>query len=252
MSEADLVLDCTDNFATRYLINDVCINHAKPWVYASVIQMSGQAALFTPESACFRCIFPEPPENIADCNSAGVLSSMPGILGLLQANEALKYMLGMPTPLCNSLMLFEGLTLDARKIKLKKNDQCLCHSKSINLLDNVKDYQFECAVDNVESFELNVDAFQKYIHRDSTVLVDVRSKTEHQGFNIGGKHIPLDDVSLLHFSDPSKTYLFYCQSGVRSKKAILKINAELKQLNQPNLQCFSLQGGLNHYVKSIL
>ena len=105
IGESDLVVDCTDNFATRFLINDRCVQFKKPWVFASIFQFSGQCSLFTPQSACFRCLFPEPPKDAPDCNAAGVVGVLPGLLGTIEANEAIKYLAGIETTLENQLLI---------------------------------------------------------------------------------------------------------------------------------------------------
>ena len=120
MGSADLVVDCTDNFSARYLINDYCCALGKPWLFASIQKFFGQCALFTPGNACFRCLFPEPPINVEDCNSAGVIGVLPGLLGVLQANEAIKYLLGLPTPLQNHLLLVDALNLEDRKASCRE------------------------------------------------------------------------------------------------------------------------------------
>ena len=116
----DLVLDCTDNFAARYLINDFCLRHQLPWIFAGISQFSGQCALFTPGGPCFRCLFPEAPTQVADCNSEGVLGVLPGILGMFQATEALKLLTGLDTPLANHLMVFDALDYGMQKFALSR------------------------------------------------------------------------------------------------------------------------------------
>ena len=239
---ADLVLDCTDNFATRYLINDLCVNLKTPWVYASVVQYSGQLALFTPETACFRCLFQEAPEDIPDCNSAGVLSSLPGMLALMQANEAIKFLSGLPTTLKNHLMLVEGLELGMRKIKLKKNQACVCHSGSIDT--SIQNYEAVCANDTTREYELSRNNFDIMRNKSNHIVIDVRSIEEHQAFNIGGKNIPFRDDFIDQFcsTNPTleQTYLLYCQSGNRSYQAL----EALKKQNYPHV--YSLKSGLGH------
>ena len=123
IAQADLVLDCTDNFATRYLINDTCKQLGKSWVFASIHQFSGQCALFTPDGPCFRCLFPDYPHNVDDCNSAGVIGVLPGLLGCLQANETLKYLCSIESPLKGKLLLVDALQLQFHHIALSLHEK---------------------------------------------------------------------------------------------------------------------------------
>ena len=243
---ADLVVDCTDNFATRYLINDWCIHARKPWVYASVVQLSGQASLFTPDTACFRCLFPDTPKGVADCNSAGVMGTMPGLLALLQANEAIKYLAGLTTPLANNLMLVEGLSLDFRKIQLKKNTDCLCQKSHIEIDPANPDYEFVCEAAQPQSDHiLSLEDFEQKRAKDNTQVIDVRSEAEHEGFNLGGMNVPLSEDYHRHFQDQEQTYLFYCQSGIRSLKAA-------SQMQEKGFQkVFSLAGGISRHLDKL-
>ncbi len=240
INNSDIVIDCTDNFASRYLINDTCVNSKKPWIYASVVQYSGQIALFTPETACFRCIFPEAPNDDFDCNSAGVLSTLPGVMALYQANEALKYLAGLETPLKNQLMLIEGLGLETRKIQLKKNSSCLCDQGHIDIDQN--QYQFRCTTTENSTWELDRNKFQEKKQLENAVLVDVRSTDEHTGYNLGGENIPYDNDFLENFSlrypNKEQIYLLYCQSGKRSTKATEEL------IDNNYLNVYSLRKGL--------
>ncbi len=243
ISQADLVLDCTDNFATRYLINDMCTTYKKPWVFASIHQFSGQCALFTPETACFRCLFPESPSEIPDCNAAGVLGVLPGMLGLFQANEAIKYLVGLDTPLKNILLIIEALDLTFRKIKLSKSNECVVcqhHKKPIQLSEF---YQFACASDNCDPCEISCEQFEELRVDKSYCLLDVRTDAERSAFHIGGQHIPLNELpDRLNELNIHQTIVCYCQSGIRSLKA-----ANL--LAENNFEVKSLHKGLAQWVK---
>jgi adenylyltransferase/sulfurtransferase len=215
-------------------------------VFASIHQFSGQCALFTPgdNHACFRCLFPESPTNVADCNAAGVLGVLPGMLGMFQANEALKFLAGLPTPLENTLLLVEAIDLTFRKIKLTKNSDCaVCtHNKTAEELTEY--YQFACAADESAPQEITPSEFESVKNDDNTLLLDVRTIAERNAFHIGGQHIPLSDLEQACSSlDKAKTILCYCQSGVRSLKAA-------QQLNELNFQAKSLQGGLAAWLKA--
>lgn len=241
----DLVLDCTDNFETRYCLNDTCVSLKKPWVFASIFQFSGQCALFTPETACFRCVFPSAPSQALDCNAAGVLGVLPGLLGTIQATEAIKYLVGLPSALKNQLLLVETIELSMRKIQLLINPQCSCCQQataSKAAEENQPTCQVELdqhSVDGITSEQL-----QAYLDDTSTILLDVRTEAERNAFNIGGIHIPLDELEskaseLLTNDQP---LLVYCQSGSRSANAC-------RWLTEHNYFCKNLTGGLAAWVK---
>lgn len=247
IEQADLVLDCTDNFATRYLINDLCAQFKKPWVFASIHQFSGQCALFTPadDHACFRCLFPESPTNVADCNAAGVLGVLPGLLGMFQANEALKYLAGLPTPLENTLLLVEAIDLTFRKIKLTQNGDCAVCSLNKTAEELTEYYQFACASDEANMLEITPEKFETLKNSDDVLILDVRTSAERNAFHIGGEHIPLPELeSRQNTLDKSKTIICYCQSGVRSLKAATT-------LQKLGFTTQSLKGGLAGYLKSV-
>ena len=239
VKQSDLVLDCTDNFETRYLLNDTCVQLKKPWLFASIFQFSGQCALFTPKSACFRCLFPEMPTTALDCNAAGVLGVLPGLLGTIQANEAIKYLVGLPCPLENVLLVVDAIELATKKIKLATNPECkVCNEKVFHQ----SDYQRFCLNDAFDSKALPISEFLDKPSA-SYQLVDVRTLAEREGFNIGGTHIPLDALEEhLTQIDNSKDVIVYCQSGVRSAKAVAALATR-------QIDSVSLQGGLAEWLK---
>ena len=241
---ADLVIDCTDNFATRYLINDVCKAHSKSWIYASVYQFSGQCALFTPEQTCFRCVFPKPPSNAPDCNSHGVLGVLPGLLGTLQATEAIKYLTGIASGIANTLLLIEADTMQMQKIQLRPDENCPCCYRDFSFNSALADYQPPCktARNENDKYSLTVEAFYQHQHNKEVVLLDVRDKNEHDAFNLGGLHVPLAELKQRLDELPSnKKIVAYCQSGVRSSAA-----AQL--LRQANLDAMSVNGGIAEII----
>lgn len=243
IQQSDLILDCTDNFATRYLINDTCAKFKKPWVFASIHQFSGQCALFTPETACFRCLFPDTPTEVPDCNAAGVLGILPGMLGLFQANEAIKYLTGLPTPLKNTLLLIEAIDLTFRKIKLSKANDCVVcqQKKSPEQLQSY--YQVMCQSDSNDENQISPQQFESIKDKSNTLLLDVRTEAERTAFHIGGLHIPLSKLDQnLEQLDKSKTVVCYCQSGIRSLKAC-------QQLQQHGFKSISLNSGLSGLLK---
>ncbi|MEP3857442.1 MAG: HesA/MoeB/ThiF family protein [Porticoccus sp.] len=251
VSAADLVVDCTDNFSARYLINDYCCALNKPWVFASIQKFFGQCALFTPEGACFRCLFPEAPANVEDCNSAGVIGVLPGLLGVLQANETIKYLLGLPTPLQNKLLLVDALHLDFRSIQLTRSDDCAACRDPAAAPDLPREALLQCTldtrdIDTREGARLSPEAFRELYRQGDCVLLDVRSPTERQAFHIGGQHIPLDELpQRLAELEGVTTVLCYCQSGVRSGKA-------LALLEEMGFNGASLDGGVLAWLKYTL
>jgi len=237
----DLVLDCTDNFSARYLINDFCLQYNFPWIYAGINQFSGQCALFTQGKACFRCLFPEAPEQLADCNGAGVLGVLPGILGLLQATETIKYLVGLETPLANNLMLFDALNYNMKKIRLSPNKDCKCQ-RSDHLSEDIKTYPLSCEA-NTSPLAISATEFKRISGNPTTTLIDVRSQLERDGFHVGGSHIPLDELAYhINLFSPARTYLCYCQSGSRSMKAA-------QRMCDIGLNARSLSGGLEKLLQ---
>ena len=258
IAAADVVLDCTDNFSTRYLINDTCVQLKTSWIFASIYQFSGQCALFTPASACFRCLFPDPPENIDDCNTAGVLGVLPGLLGTLQASEAIKYLAGLPTPLENTLCLFEAMDLSINKIQLTKNTDCSVCSAPTNPILTTDDYTTACefladtcdTACNTRSNTISAADFAQYLAsteiNTNPIIVDVRSEEERINFHLGGLHIPIDEIANnTNKLAKEKPVVCYCQTGVRSQKAVAI-------LNDLGFQAKSLRGGIVEFLRSEL
>lgn len=244
-SPVDIVLDCTDNFAARYLINDVCKLRQLPWAYASIHQFSGQMALFEAQGPCFRCLFPQAPANVENCSAAGVLGVLPGILGSLQAAEALKYLLGMPLSLASKLMMVEIADMQFQSFSLTQSDNCAVCAGQDHLDKNSEFYKAYCA-DNTERIpatEISAARFLKAAADDSnTVLIDVRNADEHSAFNLGGANVPLDQLpQWLAGSEPGKQLLFYCQIGARSARAC-ELASELGYTAK------NLRGGINAYL----
>lgn len=122
----DFVVDCTDNYATKFLINDLCVKHRKPFSHAAVAGLRGEVMTYTPGNACYRCVFGEPPADTAERNPVGVLGAMAGMLGTIQATEAIKYLTGIGDLLTNRILIVDGSTMDFRSVRVKKNSKCRC------------------------------------------------------------------------------------------------------------------------------
>ena len=279
IAKVDIVLDCTDNFATRLLLNEACLAHRKPWVYASVLGLEGQLALFMPSSACFRCVFPDLPTDIADCNSAGVLSTLPGLVGLLQANTCLEYLLNPQQENLSRLHLFSGKNNQIRSISLQQNPQCdACAPSDLGAAKKALRYKQSNETKQAElntstsDDEVNIHEAEKSLLalgpqvfvqqllavrnlkgssdsavRKHAVLLDVRSTDEHRGFNIGGQCLPLSDdfTDVFHakHAERTKSIFIYCQSGKRSYEAAALLQAKGYG------RVYSLEGGLGELLR---
>jgi sulfur-carrier protein adenylyltransferase/sulfurtransferase len=231
LRDYDIVVDGTDNFPTRYLVNDACVLLGKPNVYGSIFRFEGQATVFATENGpCYRCLYPEPPPPglVPSCAEGGVLGILPGTIGLIQATETVKLILGIGEPLIGRLLLYDALAMRFRELKLRRNPECpVCgdHPTITELID----YQEFCGIPNqvhepaaVEGDIDPVDVKAKIDRGDSFVLLDVREPHEYQICNIpSAKLIPLGDlpkrVSELNSADE---IIAHCKSGVRSAKAV--------------------------------
>jgi molybdopterin/thiamine biosynthesis adenylyltransferase/rhodanese-related sulfurtransferase len=236
LKDYDLVVDGTDNFPTRYLVNDACVLLGKPNVYGSIFRFEGQATVFAyPGGPCYRCLYPEPPPPglVPSCAEGGVLGILPGTIGLIQATEAVKLILGIGEPLVGRLLLFDALGMRFRELKLRKNPECpICgdHRTITKLID----YHQFCGVPQqaaqeapkqetkVTEGEIEVTEVKEKLDRgDNFVLIDVREPHEYQICNIpGAKLIPLGEVGRrLGELDPEADIVIHCKSGMRSARA---------------------------------
>ena len=227
----DMVADGTDNFPTRYLVNDACVLLGKPNVYASIFRFEGQASVFaTRQGPCYRCLYPEPPPPgmVPSCAEGGVLGILPGLLGVIQATEAIKLILGNGEPLIGRLLLVDALAMRFRELKLRKNPVCpVCgaHPTVTELID----YQQFCGVAPAVQQEQAVKngipqmTVQELKRRmdvgDDLLILDVREPFEYQIANIGGKLIPINDVpQRLAEIDREREIVVQCKSGGRSQR----------------------------------
>ncbi|MBB3701449.1 molybdopterin-synthase adenylyltransferase MoeB [Flammeovirga yaeyamensis] len=234
---ADIVVDGTDNFSSRYLINDACVIQNKPLVSASIQGFDGQLSVFNyQDGPTYRCIFPNPPsaEEAPNCNEIGVVGAMVGVLGTMQATEVVKLITNVGKCLSGELLLINGLNMSFQTLRFKKNPK-------VANISTLGDYNFDfCAVPD-DDIEITYSQLEELLTEEGTVLVDVRETYEREIDDIGGIHIPLADLEDSIDEIPTaKNVVFYCQSGKRSMMAvdIFKENA----LNSPNI--FSLKGGM--------
>ncbi len=230
----DIVVDGTDNFPTRYLVNDACVLLKKPNVYGSIFRFEGQATVFAYEGGpCYRCLYPEPPPPglVPSCAEGGVLGILPGTIGLIQATETVKLILGIGESLAGRLLLYDALAMRFRELKLRRNVDCpVCgdHPTIAKLIDY---YEF-CGVQRQESAAVSqtvtegeiepTDVKAKIDRGDNFTLLDVREPHEYQICNISSaKLIPLGDLQKrLNELNTTDEFVVHCRSGVRSGKAV--------------------------------
>jgi adenylyltransferase/sulfurtransferase len=228
--EFDIVADGTDNFATRYLVNDACVLTGKPNVYASIFRFEGQASVFaTKDGPCYRCLYaaPPPPGLVPSCAEGGVLGILPGLLGVVQATEVIKLILGLGDPLVGRLLLVDALGMKFRELRLRKNPDCpVCGANPT--VKELIDYQEFCgirgedAAPTVKVPEIQPDELKSQLDAGKDIFVlDVREPHEYQICNLGGYLIPLGDLSRrVHELDSSREMVVHCRSGARSAKAV--------------------------------
>jgi adenylyltransferase/sulfurtransferase len=231
IKDYDIVADGTDNFPTRYLVNDACVLLGKPNVYGSIFRFEGQASVFaTEEGPCYRCLYPEPPPPglVPSCAEGGVLGILPGLVGVMQATEVIKLILGAGEPLVGRLLLIDALGMKFRELKLRKNPECpACgtHPTVTKLID----YNEFCGIRGEEKPtvetgipEMQVEELKRRMDKgDDLFVLDVREPHEYQICNIGGYLIPLGDLpKRVNELDSSREIVAHCRSGVRSGKAV--------------------------------
>jgi len=225
----DIIVDGTDNFPTRYLVNDACVLTGKPNVYGSIFRFEGQASVFaTEQGPCYRCLYPEPPPPglVPSCAEGGVLGILPGLVGVIQATEVIKLVLGKGEPLIGRLLLVDALAMKFRELKLRKNPDCpVCgtHPTITKLID----YNEFCGIRGEEAPveagvpEIQVEELKRLDAGEDVFVLDVREPHEYQICNIGGHLIPLGDLpKRVHELDSSREIVAHCRSGTRSAKAV--------------------------------
>ncbi|MBZ5720575.1 MAG: molybdopterin-synthase adenylyltransferase MoeB [Acidobacteriia bacterium] len=228
--EFDIIADGTDNFPTRYLVNDACVLTGKPNVYGSIFRFEGQASVFATEAGpCYRCLYPEPPPPglVPSCAEGGVLGILPGLVGVIQATEVIKLILGKGEPLIGRLLLIDALGMKFRELKLRKNPECpACGTH--RTITKLIDYNEFCGIRGEEKPvdagvpEIQVEELKRRLDAgDDLFVLDVREPHEYQICNLGGHLIPLGDLpKRIHELDSSREIVAHCRSGVRSAKAV--------------------------------
>lgn len=219
----DLVLDGSDNFPTRYLVNDACRLAGKPFVSGAIHQFEGQVGLFIPAGPCYRCLFPKPPppEHAPDCSQAGVLGVLPGVIGGLMATEALKYLAGLATGLASRLLHYQALDPRFRILNLSRDENCPLCGAEPSLLSLQESEDFCCP----SQIEIPIPLAMENLDR-GWVFLDVREERERREARIEPSHwVPLADLEKAELPwSGEQPLIVYCQHGMRSLKgaAILR------------------------------
>jgi adenylyltransferase/sulfurtransferase len=223
LADYDVVVDCTDNFPTRYLLNDACALLGKPLVFGSIYRFEGQVSVFDARRGpCYRCLFPEPPDpaRVPSCAEGGVLGVLPGMVGTMQATETLKLLLDLGEPLIGRLLLLDALTLRVRELALAKNPDCPLCGEAPTIRELV-DYDAFCGIAPADpAWEIAPDEIATLPH---PVLLDVRDAWEHDETPPlpGALTIPYPQLARrLHELDTADDLVVYCSRGLRSQAAV--------------------------------
>jgi sulfur-carrier protein adenylyltransferase/sulfurtransferase len=228
----DIIADGTDNFATRYLVNDACVLSGKPNVYASIFRFEGQASIFaTRDGPCYRCLYPEPPPPglVPSCAEGGVLGVLPGLLGVIQATEVIKLILGAGDPLIGRLVLVDALAMRFRELRVRKDPECPVCGMSPTVKELI-DYDQFCGIRGEEAQvsttagipEIQPEELKRRLDAGEDIFVlDVREPHEYQICNLSGHLMPLGDLpKRVQELDSSREIVVHCKSGGRSAKAV--------------------------------
>ncbi len=255
LRDFEIVVDGTDNFATRYLVNDACVLTGKTNVYGSVFRFEGQASVFaTKAGPCYRCLYPEPPPPgmVPSCAEGGVLGLLPGLVGMIQATETIKLILGVGEPLIGRLLLVDALAMRFRELKLRKNSDCpVCgeHPTITKLID----YDQFCGIGREEKTttatmpEMTPEELKRRLDAgDDLFVLDVREPHEYQICNLGGHLVPLNDLpKRVSEIDPNREIVVHCKLGGRSAKAV----DFLRQSGFSRVH--NLTGGINAWAERV-
>jgi adenylyltransferase/sulfurtransferase len=255
----DLIVDGTDNFATRYMVNDAAVLLGKPYVWGSIYRFDGQASVFWAEHGpCYRCLYPEPPPPgmVPSCAEGGVLGVLCASIGAIQVTEAIKLLTGIGEPLVGGLMVYDALEMSYRKIKVRKDPDCVLCGPNATLTDLMEDYDDFCGAVSVEAQEAVVDStitareLKEWQDAGKDVfLVDVREPAEFEIVSIpGATLIPKGEIlsgEALASLPQDRQIVLHCKSGVRSAEALAALKAAGFK------DAVHLQGGVLSWVKQI-
>jgi len=252
----DIIVDGTDNFPTRYLVNDACVLLNKPNVYGSIFRFEGQVSVFHADRGpCYRCLYgePPPPGLVPSCAEGGVLGVLPGIVGTIQAAETIKLILGAGTSLIGRLLLFDALAMKFREVRLRKNRDCpICGDHPT--IHELIDYQQFCGIapepdddHALTAFEISVDGLKASLDRgDEPFILDVREPHEYDIVHLNAHRIPLGDLpARVNELDSSREIVVYCHHGPRSGRAV----DFLRQVGFKKVK--NLVGGIDQWAERI-
>jgi molybdopterin/thiamine biosynthesis adenylyltransferase/rhodanese-related sulfurtransferase len=252
----DVIVDGTDNFPTRYLVNDASVLTGKPNVYGSIFRFEGQASVFwAEEGPCYRCLYPEPPPPglVPSCAEGGVLGILPGAIGTIQATETVKLILGIGEPLIGRLLLYDALGMSFREMKLRKDPNCPVCGENPTVTELI-DYQEFCGIPQAnaqaaedEVPEISVQELkERLVNGEGLSVLDVREPHEYELANIGARLIPLNELpERLAELDKDAPLAVHCKTGSRSARAV-------RLLQEAGFQnAFNVEGGITAWSEEI-
>jgi adenylyltransferase/sulfurtransferase len=255
LKDYDIIIDGTDNFPTRYLVNDACVFLGKPLVYGSIFRFEGQAAVFDARvGPCYRCLYAEPPPPglVPSCAEGGVFGVLPGVIGAIQATEAIKLIIGQGKPLIGRLLLYDALSMRFQELKLRKNPACPVCGENPTIRQLI-DYEAFCGAPIHEhevrtEFDITPQELKAMQERNGRgiVLLDVREPHEWEICRLEGAIlIPLRELpARLNQMDPTREYVVYCKTGGRSAQAARIMQAA-------GLRVRNLRGGINAWSREV-
>jgi adenylyltransferase/sulfurtransferase len=258
IKDYDVVVDGTDNFATRYLVNDACVLLGKPNVYGSIFRFEGQVSVFDAKRGpCYRCLYPEPPPPgmVPSCAEGGVLGILPGIIGTMQAAEAIKLILGKGTPLIGKLLFVDVMNMEISELKLRKDPRCPVCGENPTITELI-DYEVFCGLGRGEGMhveespdvQITVEEFRDLLNKNGKVVIlDVREPVEYQIVRFeGSKLIPLGELpQRVHELDTADEIVVHCHHGARSLQATMF----LRNLGFRKVK--NLKGGIDEWAERI-
>ena len=249
-----MVVDGTDNFPTRYLVNDACVLLNIPNVYGSIYRFDGQVSVFNFEGGpCYRCLYPSPPPPglVPSCAEGGVLGVLPGIIGTLQANEALKIILNIGDLMVGRFLLFDALSMEFSELKIQKNENCVVCGSNPTVTELI-DYKQFCGIESVtqkiQYEEMDVKELEKHLKNNSSpTIIDVREEFELEISKLDEAiHIPMNDLpNRLDELNSETDYVVMCRTGVRSAQICEFLS------NQNFRSVSNLTGGFNEWAKRV-
>jgi sulfur-carrier protein adenylyltransferase/sulfurtransferase len=253
INEYDIVVDGTDNFSSRYMINDACVLLNKPFIYGAISKFEGQVAVFNVKDEVnkrtinYRDLFPVPPKDdeVLNCADAGVLGVLPGIIGTMQANETIKLIIGIGKPLINTMLTYNSLDNGVYEFNLSLNEEAqgLIPKNESEFLK--MDYKWLCSPETNKSFEINVEQFDDFLNNNNSTIIDVREKDEQPFVDeFEYLQIPLSELMSNQKLIEKENVVVFCQSGQRSLQAVQLLNELFSDKH-----IYSLKGGIVEWKK---